>query len=64
MAAQNTVRICGPIHVFRFVEGICLHQKSRQIRYFFSEKTYFDFIFAQYVAELPLIKVPRNQQSH
>ena len=34
MEAQNTVRTYGIKQVFRFVEGIWLHRKSRQIRFF------------------------------
>ena len=32
LVAQNTVRTYGVNHVFRFVEGFCLHRKSRQLR--------------------------------
>ena len=38
MVAHFTMRTYGP---FRFVEGIWLHRKSRQIRNVFSTKTYF-----------------------
>ena len=34
MVAQNNVRTYGVIQVFRFVEGIWLHRKDRQIRFF------------------------------
>ena len=40
MVAQNTVRTNGVNQIFRFIEGIRLHQSSRQIR-FFSENAYF-----------------------
>ena len=40
MVAQNTVRTYGVNQVFRFVKGIRLLRKYRQIR-LFSEKTYF-----------------------
>ena len=35
------------IQVFRFVEGIWLHQKSRQIRVSFRKKSWFFIIRAQ-----------------
>ena len=35
MVAQNTVRTYGVNLVIRFVEGIWLHRKSRQLRFFF-----------------------------
>ena len=38
MVAQNTKRAYGENQVFRFVEGIWLHRKSRQIQFFFSRK--------------------------
>ena len=40
MVAQNTMRAHKVNQVFRFVEGVWLHKKCRQI-WFFSEKTYF-----------------------
>ena len=40
MVSQNTVHTYGVNQAFRFVEGISLHRKSRQIQ-FFSEKIYF-----------------------
>ena len=46
MAAHFTMRIHGVNQAFRFVEGIWLHRKSHQIR-FFSEKDLFDIIRAQ-----------------
>ena len=33
--------VYGENQAFRFFEGIWLQRKSRQIRFFFSEKTYF-----------------------
>ena len=38
---QNTVRTYVVNQVFRLVEGIWLHRKSRQIRFFFRKKKYF-----------------------
>ena len=38
MVAHLTMRTHGVNQGFRFVEGIWLHRKSRQIRFFFSEK--------------------------
>ena len=41
MVAQNTVRTYyGVNKVFRFVEGMWIHRKSRHIRIIFSEKTF------------------------
>ena len=34
MVAQNTVLTYGVNQIFKFVEGIWLHKKSRQIRFF------------------------------
>ena len=36
-----TMRTHGVIQAFRFVEGIWLHRKSHQIRFFFRKKTLF-----------------------
>ena len=41
MKAQNTVRKYGVNQVFRFVEGILLHRKSRQIRNFCRKRPIF-----------------------
>ena len=41
MVAQNTVRTYGVNQVFRFVESIWLHRKSRQIRFSYRKKTLF-----------------------
>ena len=38
MVAHFNMRTHGVNEAFRFVEGIRLHQKSHQIRFFFSEK--------------------------
>ena len=38
MVAQNAVRTYGLNPVFRFVEGIWLYRKSRQIRIFFGNR--------------------------
>ena len=35
------MRIYAVKQVFRFLKGIRLHRKSRKIRFFLSEKTYF-----------------------
>ena len=42
MFAYFTMRTHGVGQAFRFFEGIRLHRKSRQLRFFFSEK---DFVF-------------------
>ena len=47
MVAHFTVRTYWVNQAFRFVEGIWLHRKSRQIRFFFSEKDLFYIIHAQ-----------------
>ena len=38
MVAQNIVLTNGVIHVFQFVEGIWLHRKNLQVRFFLSSK--------------------------
>ena len=38
MVAHLTMRTHGVNQALRFVEGIWLHRKSRQIHFFFSEK--------------------------
>ena len=38
MVANFTMRTHGENQAFRFVEGICLHRKSRQIRFFLKER--------------------------
>ena len=47
MVAHFTMRTHGVKQAFRFVEGIWLHRKSHQIRYFSSEKDCFYIIRAQ-----------------
>ena len=37
MVAHFITRTYGVNQAFRFVEGICLHRKSRQIRFFFGK---------------------------
>ena len=49
MVAQNTLRAYEVNEVFRFVEGIWLHRKSRQGRFFFGGKDLFCLICAQNV---------------
>ena len=41
MVAQFTMRTYGVEQEFRFLEGIWFHRKSSQIRFFFSEQTFF-----------------------
>ena len=53
MVAHYTMRTYGVNQVFRFVEGIWLHRKSRQIRSFFSEK---DLVF--------IIRALREMNNH
>ena len=45
MVAHFTMRTHGVNQAFRFVEGIWLHRKSHQIRFFFREK----ILFSSYV---------------
>ena len=45
--SEHGVRAYGMNQVFRFVTGIWLHRKSRQIRFFSLEKDLFYFIPAQ-----------------
>ena len=52
MVAQNTVRTYGINQIFRFVEGIWLHRKTRQTRRKFQEKTILHYTCATY-SELP-----------
>ena len=52
MVAHFTMRTHGVNHAFRYVEIIWLHRKSRQIRFFFSEKFVF-IIRAQRKNEQP-----------
>ena len=52
MVAHFTMRTHGVNQAFRFVEGIWLHRKSRQIR-FFSEK---DLVF--------IIRAQREMSNH
>ena len=47
MVADFTMRTHGVNRAFRFVEEIWLHRKSRQIRFFFSEKDLVFIIRAQ-----------------
>ena len=47
MVAQNKVCTHRGNQAFRFIEGIWLHRKSPQIR-FFSERNLFYFIRAQH----------------
>ena len=49
-----TLRSYGVNQTIRFVEGIWLHRKSRQIRLFFSEQGY----FTSYVRNILWIKLP------
>ena len=53
MVAHLPMRTHGVNQAFRFVEGIWLHRKSRQIRYFFSEK---DLVF--------IIRAQRKMSNH
>ena len=53
MVAQFTMRTHGVNKTFRFVEGIWLHRKNRQIRFFFSEK---DLVF--------IIRAQREMSNH
>ena len=46
MVAQFTMRTYGVKQGFRFVEGIWLHRKSSQIRFFFGKDLFF-IILAQ-----------------
>ena len=47
MVAHLTMRTHGVNQAYRFVEGIWLHRKSRQIRFFFSGKDLVFIIRAQ-----------------
>ena len=47
MVAHFTMRTHGVNQAFRFIEGIWLHRKSHQIRFFFSEKDLVYIIRAQ-----------------
>ena len=47
MVAHITMRAYGVHQAFRFVEGIWLHIKSRQIRGFFFGKDLFNIIYVQ-----------------
>ena len=47
MVAYFTMRTHGVNQAFRFVQGTWLHRKSRQIRFFFSEKDLVFIIRAQ-----------------
>ena len=40
MVAHFTMRTYGVNQAFRFVEGIWLHRKSHQIRFFFKDRVY------------------------
>ena len=53
MVAHFPMRTHGVNQIFRFVEGIWLHRKSRQIRFFFSEK---DLVF--------IIRAQREMSNH
>ena len=55
MVAQNTLRTYGVNQVSRFVEGIWLQRKSRQIQTFFLRKDPFYFIRAQHFLSDDLI---------
>ena len=54
MVAHFTFRAYGVNQVFRFVEGIWLHRKSRQINFFFRKDLLY-FIRAQNVLSYRLI---------
>ena len=53
-AREKTMRTYGGNKTFRFVESICWHRKSCQIRFFF-EKGPFHIIRAQHVLSYYLI---------
>ena len=57
MVAHFIMRTYGVNQAIRFVEDIWLHVNSRQIRFFFSEKTY----FASYVRNMILAVVFQNR---
>ena len=48
MAAHFNMRTHGVNQAFRFVEGICLHRESRQIR-FFCKRPILQHVRAQHV---------------
>ena len=53
MVAHFTMRTHGVNQAFQFVEGIRLHRKPRQIRFFFSAK---DLVF--------IIRAQREMSNH
>ena len=53
-----TVCTCGVNQAFRCVEGIWLHRKSRQVRFFFLGKDIFHIMRAKHVLSYHLIQVP------
>ena len=53
MVAHFTMRTHGVNQAFHYVEGIWLHRKSRQIRFFFSKK---DLVF--------IIRAQRKMSNH
>ena len=55
MVAHFTIRTHGVNEAFRFVEGIWLHRKIYQTRFFFSKKDLVYFIRAQREMSNPLI---------
>ena len=44
MVAHLPMRTYGVNQAFQFVEGIWLHRKSRQIRFFFSERPFTAYV--------------------
>ena len=58
MVAHFTMRTHGVNQAFRFVEGIWLHRKRRQIRFFFSEKDLVYIIRAQHEMSNHLLLKP------
>ena len=58
MVAHFTMRTYGVNQEIRFDEGIWLHRKSGQIRFFFSENTFFYIMRAQRVLSNHFVQKP------
>ena len=60
MVAHFTMHTYGVHQAFRFIECIWSHRKSRQIRFFSSEKTFFTSYVRNICSELPSYKSIMN----
>ena len=55
MVAHFTMRAYGVNQAFRFVEGIWLHRKSRQIRFYVGKSHIFHHVLSYHIISVPWI---------